>query len=1055
LSFLPPNVKPRRLDCDCHCAPVGVHFLNSSRQGQRTLSIDGPTVKKGRTKPHFWGSLDEFEGKAEVCERQGKEFTSPPELSPPTEVERREFLKLMGASLLLGTMGCARKPIEKVIPYVNQPEEITPGVANWYTSVTSDLGGGCGLLVKTREGRPIKLEGNPDHPMTRGGLNARAQASLLDLYDPDRLKGPMRVARDSGASSATSWKIIDQQIVDHLSRMRQGLGRVAVLTGANLGPTSKRLVADFLGKFSGSRHVAFDASLPEAIGLAQEAAYGERVTPRYRFDRADLIVSFGADFLGTWLSPVEFAKDFSSGRRVESGEMSRLVVFEGGLTLTGANADAHHPLRPGDEIYVALALAHELVVKRRVSAVAGDAGITKALAPYDIASVATHTGIAAADLELTATQLWAARGKGLVVGGAPKGAHAVALEVVVNLLNSLLENDGVTVDSAVAPSQQAQSTFADLASLITEMHAGKIGFLLIADCDPLLTLSPHLKFAQALKKVPMVVTAADHLHATARASDWVAPTSHALERWDDASPQRGLYSIGQPTIAPLHETRTFQDSLITWGRLDVADWYAYLRAAWGGRIRAAVNASEGPRAFWEEALHQGYVATAQYLGARDVERLSQARTVNARALTKLPSLPKAARDGLWLALYASVAQADGSTPNNGWLQELPDPVSKVSWGNYLSMAPATAKRLGLTDGDVVEVTRGETTIELPIVRQPKMHPAALMVAVGHGQEQIGRVGSHVGTDVYPLQQAGRDLPQWQGLAVTLRATGKTDPLALMQDHHTLDGRAIIKETTLAAYQDDPQSGNAKHHHHEIPSMWPKHEYPGHKWGMSIDLTTCIGCSACMIGCQAENNIPIVGKKEVMRGRDMHWIRLDRYYGGEADNPTVTFQPMLCQHCDNAPCETVCPVLATIHNDEGLNVQAYNRCVGTRYCANNCPYKVRRFNFFDYHQQYVEPMNLVLNPDVTVRTRGVMEKCTFCVQRIKESKGLAKDVGKALEDGDVQTACQQSCPTNAIAFGDVNNAQTHVAKHRKSPRGFHVLEETNVQPNVTYMTKVRA
>ncbi len=998
----------------------------------------------------FWNSLKAIEGDPEYHENLGKEFPSPPEQSPPSELQRREFLKLMGAGFMLGTLGCMRKPVEKIIPYVNQPIEVTPGVANWYSSTCGGCAAGCGVVVKTREGRPIKLEGNPEHPLNRGALCARGQASLLGLYDPDRLQSPMRVARGHDETEAVTWAAVDEQILAALQHVREIGKKVVVLSGAVVSPTTRRLIQEFLGTFSSAEHVSFDITIPEEVAEAQMLAYGERVMPRYRFDQADVVVSFGADFLGTWLSPVAFARDFSKLRRAESGRMSRLIAFEGGLSLTGTNADVYQPVRAGDEIYIALALAHELIVKMSVTPYAANDAVVQALTPFDVDRVAAYAGVSAEVLRATAKDLWKQGGKSLVVGGGNKGRHAVALQVVVNLLNSALGNDGSTVDWSVAP-HEVQSSFAGVQQLIADMRAGNVGAVIIHQADPLFTLPTELGFAEALAKVPLVVSTAERTHATAMAAHWICPDSHYLESWNDANPQRGLYSITQPAIAPFFATRQFQDSLIVWGKLPAKNWYEYLKAHFSTEIRNAVGATVGGETFWDTVLQNGFAASPAFtVSARSVQ-LAAARSLNTNALSTLPTALPAQSNAVRLALYASVTQLDGRCANNGWLQEIPDPVTKVTWGNYLSIAPKTAARLGVTDGDVVKVTVGKTSVELPIHRQPKLHAGTAMVAVGHGQSKIGRIGSQVGANVYPLQGVN-GLPVWSGQDITIEKTGRFDKLAMTQEYNTVDGRPIIFDTTFADFQNDPTSGMLKAH--ALPTMWSEHEYPDEKWGMAIDLTTCIGCNACMVGCQSENNVPIVGREQVIRNRDMHWLRIDRYYAGDVDNPEVVYQPMLCQHCDNAPCETVCPVVATVHSKDGLNVQAYNRCVGTRYCSNNCPYKVRRFNYFEYSKQYVEPLEMVLNPDVAVRSRGVMEKCTFCVQRIKDARGRAKDEGRKLQAGDVKTACQQTCPVDAIVFGDMNNSEELVAQLRKSPRGFHVLGELNTKPNVTYMTKVR-
>ena len=973
----------------------------------------------------YWGSLEELEQTEAFKDSLGKEFVS--------EFDRRDFLKLMGASIFMATMACSRKPVEKIIPYVNKPEDLTPGVANWYASTCGGCAASCGVLVKTREGRPIKLEGNEDHSLSRGGLCARGQASLLHLYDPDRLKGPVAVSRSEGTYEEIAWAKADESIRAELEKIKIGKGKVYLLSGVLTSPSTKKLIGEFLAPFQGT-HVSYEAVVPEEIGLGQKLAYGQKVTPRYRFDQAKLVLSFGADFLGTWLSPVEFTKQFSKARRVEEGKMLRLVCVESVLSLTGTNADQYFSVKPGDELPVALALANELIVQKKQSRYALDGAIVAALTPYNVNKVAAATGVDAAALQKLAQELIRHRGEGLVLGGAIKGKNAVALQAVVSLLNSALENDGATIDAEVAPSHQADSSYADLLALIEDMNHGKVAALFIYQSNPIFQLPTALNFSAALKKVPFVVNFADRVDETALQSNFVCPDSHTLESWNDAMPQQGVMSLTQPTIAPLHQTRQWQDSLVVWGRLPTKNWYAYLKNQWQGN--------------WETALQKGVVSLPLASG-----RAHAARNFSAAALQGLPKLVESTGETL-LALYPAVGHLDGRDINNGWLQELPDPISKITWENVLSVAPALAKKMNLNEGDIVRVSSAMgVDTELPLHIQPKMNENTAMVAVGFGQPHAGKIGGGIGVNVYPYQQIGAELPEWTGQAVKLTKTGKTTRLAVTQGHNTMEGRPIIKETTFAEFQKNPAAGNEKML--ELPSLWPVHEYKTYRWGMAIDMNSCTGCQACMIGCQSENNIPIVGKKQVINGREMHWIRIDRYYSGDENHPEVRYQPMLCQHCENAPCETVCPTLATFHDDEGLNQQVYNRCVGTRYCSNNCPYKVRRFNFFDYSKEFVEPLNLVLNPDITTRSRGVMEKCTFCIQRIAESKDKAKDIGKdvLVADGAIKTACQQSCPADAIVFGNTNDPNSKVSKLKKSPRGYHVLEDLNTKPQVTYLLKV--
>jgi MoCo/4Fe-4S cofactor protein with predicted Tat translocation signal len=1001
--------------------------------------------------PKYWGSIEELEQAPEFQKNLGKEFLSPPAENLLSEMERRDFLKLMGAGMLLATTACYRRPVEKIIPYVNRPEEIIPGIADWYTSTCGECSAGCGILVKTREGRPIKLEGNDAHPLNKGGMCARGIASILNLYDPDRLKNPVVVSRADGSSKDLTWSEVDDKIKNQLDTIKQKAGKIYLLTGAINSPSTLELIRDFLSKYPGAVHVAYEGVVPEEIALAQELSFGQKVTPRYRFDQAKLIVSFGADFLGTYLSPIEFTKQFSKSRKVEHGSMNRFVCFESGLSLTGTNADEHFPVKPGDEFLIALALAHEIVVARKQSRYAGDSQVVQALKLFDVDSVSKQTGVKPEALRRVVDELWAKKGEGLILGGAVKARNGLPIQVIVNLLNSIFENDGVTVDYSVSPSNQAMSSYADLLKMVEQMRQGKVAALFIYKNNPVYNLSSDVKFADALAQVPFVVNFSDREDETGALSNYICPDSHYLESWSDASPQKGLYSIVQPTIAPIYQTRPFQDSLIQWAELPYKSWYDYLKNQWQQKIYRESTGSKSFESFWDETLQKGFFDA---LGERrTAPTRGNGRRFSGNLLESLKTIQEPSGDYV-LALYPSVSQYDGRSANNAWLQELPESVSRITWENFLSVSPRLAKKLDLQEGDVVRVGGAAIDMELPIHIQPKLHEQTVMVAVGYGRTRAGRVGNKIGVNSYTFQKSEGEWLEWSGRPVSIAKTGRNENLASVQGHNSIDGRPILKETTYQEYLKNPEKLPQEE---PLPTMWSGHEYKTYRWGMAIDVNSCIGCNACMIGCQSENNVPSVGKEQVIKGREMHWIRIDRYYSGDVDQPDVTYQPMLCQHCENAPCETVCPVLATTHSDEGLNMQIYNRCVGTRYCSNNCPYKVRRFNFFNYFKwdlNNTQPIPWVLNPDVTVRSRGVMEKCTFCIQRIQEAKGHAKDLGRPVQDGEIKTACQQSCPSEAIVFGNINDPNSRVSQLKKLSREFHVLEDLNVKPQVTYLEKVR-
>jgi len=1012
----------------------------------------------GDPRPKHWTTLAEYEGAPEVEALREREFLTPSERE--TELpSRRDFLKLLGAGAAFAAAGCARKPVEKILPYVKAPEELTPGNAIYYASTCGECPAACGVLIKTREGRPIKLEGNRSHPLSRGGLCARGQASLLNLYDPDRLKGPVVVDRAKGASTDAAWSEIDQRAAAALAGARDRGGKIVLLTGTITSPSTQALIQSFLAAFPGSAHVTYDAISSDAIAKAQELSYGDRLVPRYRIDKADVLVTLGADPLGTFLSPVEFARDFAARRRPESGSMSRVIAIEPILTLTGSNADRRIRVRPEHLFPVAMAIAHEILVREPRSPMSSNAAIVAAVRPYPADAVERECGLDPGAIALVANDLSGARGKSLVLAGpqAAPAPHAVALQLAVNLLNSALGNEGLTVDGA-SPSRQASGSDERMLQLVEQMGAGDVSALLICGANPAYTLPSAVGFADAMKRVSFVASFADRVDETARGADLVAPVTHYLESWNDHEPRPGVYSLTQPAISPLYNARSLQDSLLAWGRAvgkgplagTTGTWHDYLTARWRAEVYSKASAAAPFDLFWESALREGIYAPFQEYAA------APARTFRADALGSLPGSAPAAEGSLSLVLYAPVSMYDGRSANNAWLQELPDPISKVCWENYLAVAPSRAKALGLKQyemkADVVTIDAGHAKFDLPVFIQPGLHPDVVAIGLGYGRTAAGRVGNQVGQSGFALAMATEGRIGMSGIPVRIQKTGTIVRLASTQGHqYTLD-RPIIYETTWAEYAKDPHSGNEGPE--DLPSMWTRHAYPGHKWGMAIDLNSCIGCSACMIGCQSENNVPVVGKQVVTQGREMAWIRIDRYYSGNPENPETAHQPMLCQHCENAPCETVCPVLATVHSSEGLNLQIYNRCVGTRYCSNNCPYKVRRFNWFDYSHIKEKSLRLVLNPDVTVRTKGVMEKCTFCVQRVRDGKERAKALGIPVQDGDIQTACMQSCPTEAIVFGDMNDETSRVAKLMKLERGYHVLAELNTRPSITYQTKVR-
>ncbi len=994
-------------------------------------------------KSEFWLGLEQYYEDSDFAKKAETEFLSSPlkEDDGNDGFARRSFLKLMGASIAMATTGCIRRPVQHIIPYAQAPKEITPGEASYYASSWFDGHQGYGMVVKTLEGRPIKIEGNPRHSMNRGGLPARAHAEVLSLYDPDRIRGPKRnllnKARTNFENVGAKWEEIDALVSASATK-----GGFAILTPTIPSPTTQALFGDFLGFFKGKQYIV-DTLPMSSVREAQKLSYGKDVLPRYRFDLAKMIVSIDCDFFGTYLSPAEFARDFSS-RRKPGEEMNRFVAFESLMSLTGMNADDRIRIKPSQQLDVVLGLIH--AVNQKLSSRHVSAAIKEFVAKY--ANISSQIGVNKELWAKLVSDLVAAKGHSLIIAGGltSETSEAVSLQVAVNLLNSILENDGSSIDHEMGFLTNQGSTN-ELHQLIEDMKAGKIKTLVINDANYAYTLPRTSGFEEALNKVDLVLYTGNYNNATGTKAHYLIPAGNHMEMWTDYEFQKGVFSIGQPTIRPMYDTRSFPETLLAWAgkaqgapaKLKVA-WFDYLQTHWKNEIFKKAGSGKSFDDAWYEVLQTGVAGKVQNSG-------KSARSFSGSAL----STKRAEKaNGYELALYTSVQLGDGKLANISWLQELPDVVSKMVWDNYLSVSVATAEKEHLKQGDMVELTAGNVTAKVPVHIQPGQADGVLGIAIGYGQKNIGKVGSDIGVDAFQFAEFKEGRAIYSGINASIKKTGEKYELVSTQTHHTMEGRQIVAEATNEAYQKNNATGIEKL---SLISIWPEHKYTKNKWAMSIDLNVCNGCSACVMACQSENNIPVVGKKFVMQGREMHWIRIDRYYRGEPSSPDSVFQPMLCQQCENAPCETVCPVVATVHNEEGLNDMIYNRCVGTRYCSNNCPYKVRRFNWFNYSKR-AEPLHMALNPDVTVRERGVMEKCTFCVQRIRKTVGEAKDKHEKLQDGQIVTACAESCPTQAITFGDLNDPNSRVSKLFAKKNSYAVLGDLNTRPRVQYESKIR-
>lgn len=994
----------------------------------------------------YWKGLEEFNKTSDFVEKNKNEFAEPlpiedvlNEAGLSTVTPRRDFLKALGFGLGAVTLAaCQPAPIHKSIPYLIKPEEVIPGIPNYYVSTFN----GHSVLVKTREGRPIKIEPNPNAGIFNQGTDAQAQASVLDLYDVSKLKAPVLKNEES------TWAKVDAFVAAELNKAKASGKKIRIVSSTVNSPSTKAVVADFTAAFPATKLVQYDAVSYTGIIKANENSFGKAVIPKYNFDRADLIVSFGADFLGTWINGEEFTAQYVSNRNNKSlaaGKMSRHFQFETGMSMTGTNADTRIPVKLSEQGPALIAL---------YNAVTGGS-----LAGGSLPKNAT----AEKALKLVAQELNQHKGRALLVCG----SNDVSVQILVNAINAAIGSYGTTIDLD-NPMKNYAGNDAEFAEFLNEMNRGEVAAVFFMNSNPGYDVADAKAFTAALAKVPLKVSFSDRSDETAVACDVIATNQNYLESWGDANTYEGVYSIVQPTINPIFNSRQAEQSLLIWANAPVKDYYQYVRNNWEKNILPATGKT------WNDLLQSGVVMTAAKPAGTYSFNLSLASVApvvvnNSNALAK----------DIELQVYESTAMRDGRYANNAFLQELPDPVSKVTWDNYVALAPKFAEQLGLKEFDVVNVKAANGyTVTLPVLVQPGQAVGTASIALGYGRTKAGKAGDNVGKNAYPFVSFTNGTKQY-ATSVTITKTGDTYELAQTQTHHSFEGRNIIREATFKEYVKNPAAGTGKREEGQKSyDLWDKYEQPGNNWVMAIDLNACTGCGSCVVACNVENNIPVVGRDEVRRRREMHWIRIDRYYSFEEgdksiskekeiahmdnmDRVTVVHQPMLCQHCDHAPCETVCPVLATVHSSDGLNHMAYNRCVGTRYCANNCPYKVRRFNWFNYwndsrFDNYLnnEFTQLVLNPDVTTRSRGVMEKCSMCIQRIQAGKLTAKMEKRPLKDGDIKMACQQVCSANAIIFGDGNDPDSEVSKALRSERVYYVLEEVNTQPGVGYMTKIR-
>lgn len=1005
----------------------------------------------------YWKSLRDYYKPEELKKVKEDEFLEGAidevDLKGMPPLSRRRFLALLSASSAFAFAACSNfKDKGEIVSYNKQPEEIIIGKANFYASTLRCCSNSCSVLIKTREGRPLKIDGNPDHPISRGKVCIRGQASILNLYDPDRLKSPLQKTGGKQFTPIT-WKEANRLVVDALKEAILKKKEIAIITNTINSPTSSVVLKEFVSKYPTSQIYSYSNFSNRNKIEAWKEVYGTSDLPSIDLEKAKIILSIESDFLQTDGDVVEQIRKFSQTRDVNDlKNFSRLYVVEGNLSLTGANSDYRIKLRPDYQKEFLYGLVNELL-KRTNSNISLPYELRSKISDYDLNSIVTKFNLSKDVVFTLVNDLVKNYGRAIVLCG---NNHGKTEHILTLILNEILGATKLYNFNSSYTYQIEENSLDDFKNLIQRIKNNEVGVVINFDANPVYDLS-SLNFAEAIPKVDLVVTLTEQKTETSILSNVILPINNDLESWNDFQPRSNILSLQQPVISPMYDTRQKEAVLITWtAEVDYYEkiYQQKLKSRWEKEVYPKFSSSINFDSFWYSALHDGYIEIKN-------------STTNSPKFSLKSFTDNSVKNysEYLLAIYPHPYLFDGKFGNNGWLHELPHPISKVVWDNYAAISPSTANQLNLKNGDVIEVDNGNRKVQIPVFVQAGLADNLICVESGYGREECGEIGKNVGVNVQFLLNVNSETNHLSYLKI--RKTGKKYNLVTAQEHHSLDDtfvkdfhrkRKIIQEGTVQQFEKDPDF--IQKERHELLSIVHEIKYEGVKWAMAIDMNKCIGCNACVISCVAENNIPMVGKDQVEKGREMHWMRIDTYYSGTPDDVMVSHQPMLCQHCDNAPCENVCPVSATNHSPDGLNQMAYNRCVGTRYCSNNCPYKVRRFNFFDFRTefeneyQYQEPLNFLSNPEVTVRSRGVMEKCTFCVQRIMEAREEAIKEGKTFDGSGVVTACQQACPSNAIEFGNMLDKNSLVSKLRNHKLAYYVLEETNVKPNVTYIAKLR-
>jgi MoCo/4Fe-4S cofactor protein with predicted Tat translocation signal len=1023
---------------------------------------------------NYWRSFKELYNDPDFKKARHSEFGADTigefDLSKLSVLSRRKFLALLSASAALAAAGCSDYLGKgEVIPYNKKPEEITLGIPNYYASTCKGCEQSCGILIKTREGRPIKLDGNPEHPVNKGKICARGQAGILDLYDPGRLKDPM-FSNDRKNHSIISWQEADDRIIAELKSSSASGKEIAIIANKVVSPTQKKLFIDFIAAYPATKIYSYELTDDSNRKSAWNKCYPSKTLPSANtypvidWERAKVILALESDFLLNEGNTMEQIRLYTQNRDAVNGkEFNRLYSVEGAATLTGSNADYRIRLRTDAIEEFVMCLLNEFIVKKKLSSFSSDSKIISLLQKYSMDEFVKKYYLNEIHIKNLVQDLAKNQGSSIISAGnkLPESTH-----IAVNLLNEVLGNSRLYSNETLETELLPFSKKEEIDILINNMNSGKVGVVIHFDSDPVYHFAPDYNYSDSIKKVPLAITFSEIINDSSDVSNYILPASHMLECWSDFKTRSGIYSTQQPVIAPIYRNRQKEAALLTWvnGNKDSYNDKIYLdfiKTNWQKSIYPQTNSKLDFIKFWNTSLHDG-VAFVN-------EKSSPLPSFNSDAFASNANKMNASTDYVVL-LQDNYNLGDGRFANNGFLQELPQFISKIVWDNYAAISLQTANDLGVTTNDLIKISIESRTITVPVFIQPGIADKVIEIALGYGRTKAGIIGSGVGVNVIPLMTKNYQLSdRLYNNAKVEKVNGSYD-LITTQEHHILDSvpwqkdlqekREIIQEGIYEEYKKNPKFLNSERKKEEIFDLQKTHFFEGVKWGMSIDLNKCTGCNACVIACVVENNIPVVGKDQVKVHREMQWLRIDTYFSGPPDSPNTSFQPILCQHCDNAPCENVCPVVATNHSPDGLNQQVYNRCVGTRYCSNNCPYKVRRFNFFNYRDHVAdayyeqEPIDVMMNPEVTVRSRGVMEKCTFCIQRIMNEKQHSIEQKRDINGENVKTACQDACPSYAIEFGDVHNKENKVYKNSEHDLGYHVLEELNVRPNITYLAKLR-